>query len=117
MNLNDQIVKLANQGLRAVDIAQQTGLSKTATATRLSALVKSGRLERSVHRKGSAADAARRTAFLVQRYKINVGHIGIAIGHLTMDETQWLFEQVPVGATVSEYLMMLVRDAYAEDKE
>ena len=117
LELDEYIIKLANQGLRVVDIAQRLKLSKTNAATRVSALIKAGRLQRAVHRKGSAQDHHKRVRFLSQRYKVNVGNIGHALDQLTMEETQWLYEQVPVGMTISEYLMTLVRDSYAEDKE
>lgn len=114
-DLDRKIIELANQGLRGVDVAERLGVSKTLACGRMSRLVMSGHLERAITRKGSAKDANKRTSVLHQRYQIAVGNVGPALMQLDMQQAQWLFEQIPHGMTVAEWLVALAKDAYAEE--
>jgi len=116
-DLDDEIIALANRGLRLVEIAENLGLSRTGAARRMSRLMGEGKLRRAAQRRGSADNVAMRVDLLRERYQIKTGHIGKALGQLDMEQSEWLFEQVPPGMTVAEYLMALVRDAYEEDSE
>jgi hypothetical protein len=113
--LDQQIIELADQGLRAVDIAQRLGLTITRTCSRMSRLTMSGQMRRAIERKGSAADAKARANVMRQRYRINQGQLSDAMMQLDMAQAQWLFEQVPHGMTVAEWLVALAKDAYAEE--
>jgi transposase len=114
-DLDQQIIALADQGLRAVDIAQRLGLSKTCVCTRMSRLTNSGALRKAFIRKGSADNAKGRVNVLRSRYGVRVGNVGAALMQLNPAQTEWLFEQVPPGMTLSEYLVVLAKDVYAED--
>ena len=114
-DLDHQIIALAEQGLRAVDIAQRLGLSKTNICTRMSRLTKIGALRKAFIRKGSADSAKARGNVLRHRYSVKVGDVGTAMMQLDVGQAEWLFEQVPPGMTVSEYLVVLAKDVYAED--
>jgi hypothetical protein len=114
-DINQQIIALADQGLRAVDIAERLGLSITQTCNRMSSMTKTGELRRVIHRKGSAYDAKGRIKVLAQRYQMRIGNVGLAMMQLDMAQAQWLFEQTPQGMTIAEYLISMAKDAYAED--
>jgi len=109
-----QIIHLANQGLRAVDVAQRLRMSRTNVATRMSALMKSGKLKRAIERRGSVEDAKQRGNIMYQRYKIKLGFVSDALMQLDIEQCEWLFEQVPHGMTLAEYLGAIARDVYAE---
>lgn len=114
-DLDQKIIELADQGLRAVDIAQRLGLSITRTCSRMGRLTKAGLMRRAIDRKGSAADAKARANVLRQRYRVNHGQLSVALMQLDMEQAQWLFEQIPHGMTVAEWLVALAKDAYAEE--
>jgi len=114
-DINQRIIALADQGLRAVDIAERLGLSITQTCSRMSRMTKAGDLRRAIHRKGSAHDAKGRAKVLCQRYQTGIGNVGLAMMQLDMRQAEWLFQQTPQGMTIAEYLISMAKDAYAED--
>lgn len=114
-DLDQQIINLAEQGLRTVDIAQRLNISKTRICSHMSRLTKAGALRKAFIRKGSVDSAKARVNVLRHRYSVRVGNVGTALMQLDIAQTEWLFEQVPPGMTISEYLVVLAKDVYAEE--
>ena len=98
------------QGHEPKEIAERTGLSRSAIRTALSRGRKNGSLP-PLKRTGNLKH-------LLRAANLRNGHIREVFDTLTMDQTRWLIEQASEieCQTVSEYLIELVRDEYEREK-
>ena len=112
---NKRIIQLANQGLTTQQIADEVGINVGAVGSRMSRLMRDGKLERQPVRNGSIHTAKGRYWLMRQRHKKRLGNMGQILAGLTFDEVDWIFQHTPTGLTAAEWCAALLKDVIAEE--
>jgi len=104
------------QGYNKRQIADELGISQKAVQYRLRGLVKANKIDM------QAVSLARRkpcnaSLMAFRERGVTFGRMKDMVNLLNVKEAYWLAKQIPEGATVSDFLVMLVRDAYAEEAD
>jgi len=115
-SVNKRIVELANQGLTAQQIADEVGIKRGAVGSRMSRLMKQGKLQRQPVRSGNIETAKGRYWLMRQRHKKRLGNMGQILIGLTFDEVEWIFKHTPTGLTAAEWCAALLKDVIYEEK-
>jgi len=113
--LNKQIIALANNGLSIKQIADMVGMNKPAVASRMTILMRQGKLKRHSERTGAINTQVGRYHILNKRYGKRLGSMGEMLTKLTIDEASWLYKTTPADMTVAEWVAVLLRDVVAEE--
>ena len=113
--VNKQIIALANAGMSIKQIADGVSMTKPAVASRMTILMRDGKLKRRSERTGSIDTQNGRYHILNKRYSRRVGSMGEMLTKLTIEEASWLYQTTPEGMTVSEWVAVLLRDVVAEE--
>jgi len=113
--LNNEIIKLANGGMTTQQIADTVGLTRGAAGSRMSILIREGKLKRRSERTGSVDTATGRYHILRKRYNRQSGGMMDLLMRLSMEQAEWLHQTTPDDMSVAEWIAVLLRDVFAED--
>ena len=113
--LNNEIIKLANSGMTTQQIADKVGLTRGATGSRMSILIREGKLKRLSERTGSVDTATGRYHILRKRYNRQSGGMMDLLMRLSMEQAEWLHQTTPDDMSVAEWIAVLLRDVIAEE--
>ena len=113
--LNNEIIKLANNGMTTQQIADTVGLKRGAVGSRMSILISEGKLKRLIERTGSIDTARGRYDLLKGRYRRLTGSMMGLLMQLPIEQAEWLCQTTPEDMTISEWCAVLLRDVIAEE--
>ena len=113
--INEQIVKLANDGKSIAQIADGVGMKSTTVARRMTTLMSNGKLKPYSERTGRINTEDGRYRILRKRYNRNTGSIMEILTSITFDEASWIYKTAPEGLTIAEWIGVLLRDVIAEE--
>lgn len=113
--VNKQIIALANAGLPIKQIAASVGMNPPAVASRMTYLMRDGKLKPHSERTGSINTQEGRYRILRKRYNRNTGSIMEILTNITFDEAEWIYKTAPEGLTIAEWIGVLLRDVIAEE--
>ena len=108
--VNRQIIALANAGLSIREVAERVGMNPPAVASRMTTLMRDGKLKAHSERTGSRDTKAGRYHILRRRYGRNTGSITTILAGITFEQAEWLYETTPDGMSVAEWVAALLRD-------
>jgi len=108
--VNKQIIKLANDGLSIAEIAEIVGLNPPAVASRMTPMLRDGRLKPHSERTGRRDTKEGRYRLLRKKYGRNTGGIMDILTGIPFEQSEWIYETVPEGFTVAEWIAVLLRD-------
>ena len=115
--LNNQIIRLANDGLTTQQIADEAGITKGSVGSRISRLIADGKLKRLSERTGSVDTPKGRYFILRGRYNRKSGSIMDLLLQLPMEQAEWLCRAAPEGTNIAEWCAILLRDVISEEME
>jgi len=113
--VNEQIVKLANDGKSIAQIADGVGMKSTTVARRMTTLMRNGKLKTYSERTGRINTEDGRYRILRKRYNRNTGSIMEILTSITFDEASWIYKTAPEGLNIAEWIGVLLRDVVAEE--
>lgn len=113
--VNKQIIALANAGLPIKQIAASVGINPPAVASRMTYLMRDGKLKSHSERTGRINTQEGRYRILRKRYNRNTGSIMEILTNITFDEAEWIYKTAPEGLTIAEWIGVLLRDVIAEE--
>ena len=113
--LNNEIIKLANNGMTTQQIADTVGLTRGAVGSRMSILISEGKLKRLIERTGSIDTARGRYDLLKGRYKRQAGSVMGMLMMLPVKQAEWLCRTTPEDMSVAEWCAVLLRDVISEE--
>ena len=113
--VNKQIIALANAGLPIKQIAASVGINPPAVASRMTYLMRDGKLKAHSERTGRINTQGGRYRILRKRYNRNTGSIMEILTNITFDEAEWIYKTAPEGLTIAEWIGVLLRDVIAEE--
>jgi len=113
--VNKQIIALANAGLPIKQIAASVGMNPPAVASRMTYLMRDGKLKAHSERTGRINTQGGRYRILRKRYNRNTGSIMEILTNITFDEAEWIYKTAPEGLTIAEWIGVLLRDVIAEE--
>ena len=113
--VNEQIVKLANDGKSIAQIADGVGMKSTTVARRMTTLMRNGKLKSYSERTGRINTEDGRYRILRKRYSRNTGSIMEILTSITFDEASWIYKTAPEGLNIAEWIGVLLRDVIAEE--
>ena len=115
--VNKQIIALANAGLPIKQIADSVGINPPAVASRMTYLMRDGKLKAHSERTGRINTQEGRYRILRKRYNRNTGSIMEILTNITFDEAEWIYKTAPEGLTIAEWIGVLLRDVIAEEND
>lgn len=115
--LNNEIIKLANDGMTTQQIADAVGLTRGATSGRMSSLLANGKLKRQAERTGRVDTGKGRYHILRNRYQRRHGSMMDLLLQLPMEQAEWLCMSAPDGVNVAEWCAVLLRDVISDEME
>lgn len=113
--VNKQIIALANAGLPIKQIAASVGMNPPAVASRMTYLMRDGKLKAHSERTGRINTQGGRYRILRKRYNRNTGSIMEILTSITFNEAEWIYKTAPEGLTIAEWIGVLLRDVIAEE--
>ena len=115
LTLDQQIEELAAQGMSMRQIAAFTFQPFMVIKGRINRLRRGGMIPSARASKNKMADGSRTLTHMRSNYGIRTGSMADVAAMLTTEEINWVQDNVPKGATLADFIALLIRDAAAED--
>jgi hypothetical protein len=115
LTLDQQIEELAGQGMSMRQIAAFTFQPFMVIKGRINRLRRAGSIPSARVSKNKMASGADVLTAMRIGYGIRTGSMADVAAMLTTEEINWVQDNVPKGATLADFIALLIRDAAAED--
>jgi hypothetical protein len=115
LTLDQQIEELAAQGMSMRQIAAFTFQPFMVIKGRINRLRRAERIPSARASKNKMASGADVLTAMRIGYGIRTGSMADVAAMLTTEEINWVQANVPKGATLADFIALLIRDAAAED--
>jgi hypothetical protein len=115
LTLDQQIEELAAQGMSMRQIAAFTFQPFMVIKGRINRLRRAGSIPSARVSKNKMASGADVLTAMRIGYGIRTGSMADVAAMLTTEEINWVQDNVPKGATLADFIALLIRDAAAED--
>lgn len=117
LTLDQQIEELAGQGMSMRQIAAFTFQPFMVIKGRINRLRRAGRIPSARVSKNKMSSGSHTLTDMRTKYGIRTGTMADVAAMLTKDEIDWVQDNVPKGATLADFIALLIRDAAAEENE
>ena len=117
LTLDQQIEELAAQGMSMKQIAAFTFQPFMVIKGRINRLRRAGSIPSARASKNKMASGSHTLTDMRIKYGIRTGSMADVAVMLTKDEIDWVQNNVPKGATLADFIALLIRDAAAEENE
>ena len=115
LTLDQQIEELAGQGMSMRQIAAFTFQPFMVIKGRINRLRRAGSIPSARASKNKMASGSHTLTDMRTKYGIRTGTMADVAVMLTKEEINWVQANVPKGATLADFIAILIRDAAAED--
>lgn len=117
LTLDQQIEELAGQGMSMRQIAAFTFQPFMVIKGRLNRLRRAGSIPSARVSKNKMSSGSHTLTDMRIKYGIRTGTMADVAAMLTKEEIIWVQDNVPRGATLADFIALLIRDAAAEENE
>lgn len=117
LTLDQQIEELAGQGMSMRQIAAFTFQPFMVIKGRINRLRRAGRIPSARVSKNKMSSGSHTLTDMRIKYGIRTGTMADVAAMLTKEEIIWVQDNVPKGATLADFIALLIRDAAAEENE
>lgn len=117
LTLDQQIEELAGQGMSMRQIAAFTFQPFMVIKGRINRLRRAGRIPSARVSKNKMSSGSHTLTDMRIKYGIRTGTMADVAAMLTKEEIDWVQDNVPKGATLADFIALLIRDAAAEENE
>jgi transposase len=115
LTLDQQIEELAGQGMSMRQIAAFTFQPFMVIKGRINRLRRAGSIPSARVSKNKMTSGSHTLTDMRTKYGIRTGTMADVAVMLTKEEINWVQANVPKGATLADFIALLIRDAAAED--
>ena len=115
LTLDQQIEELAGQGMSMRQIAAFTFQPFMVIKGRLNRLRRAGSIPSARVSKNKMSSGSHTLTDMRIKYGIRTGTMADVAAMLTKEEIIWVQDNVPKGATLADFIALLIRDAAAEE--
>lgn len=117
LTLDQQIEELAGQGMSMRQIAAFTFQPFMVIKGRINRLRRAGSIPPARVSKNKMSNGSHTLTDMRIKYGIRTGTMADVAAMLTKEEIIWVQDNVPRGATLADFIALLIRDAAAEENE